>query len=108
MEVTRLLVDSYFDIVRKNMQDNVPKAVMHFLVNHVQRGLQQHLIKTLYRQVRAACRHLRDSAQLLPGCGNCWPNSACTWGVLAAHGKLATVLCGLLCQLHLPLGSTDC
>ena len=55
VEVTRLLVDSYFDIVRKNMQDNVPKAVMHFLVNHVQRGLQQHLIKTLYRQVQAAC-----------------------------------------------------
>lgn len=54
VEVTRLLVDSYFDIVRKNMQDNVPKAVMHFLVNHVQRGLQQHLIKTLYRQVRSA------------------------------------------------------
>lgn len=49
VEVTRLLVQSYFDIVRKNLQDAVPKAVMHFLVNHVQRGLQQHLIRALYR-----------------------------------------------------------
>jgi hypothetical protein len=31
------------------VQDAVPKAVMHFLVLRVQRGLQQHLIKTLYR-----------------------------------------------------------
>lgn len=31
------------------MQDAVPKAVMHFLVLRVQRGLQQHLIKSLYR-----------------------------------------------------------
>ena len=27
----------------------VPKAIMHFMVNNVKRGLQQHLIKTLYR-----------------------------------------------------------
>lgn len=50
VEVTRLLVSSYFDIVRKNLQDSVPKALMHFLVNTVQRGLQQHLIRTLYRE----------------------------------------------------------
>jgi len=49
VQVTRLLVESYFDVVRKNLQDAVPKAVMHFLVNSVQRGLQQHLIRTLYR-----------------------------------------------------------
>ena len=49
VQVTRLLVESYFDVVRKNLQDAVPKAVMHFLVNSVQRGLQQHLIHTLYR-----------------------------------------------------------
>lgn len=49
MEVTRLLVDCYFDIVRKNLQDAVPKAIMHFLVLFVQRGLQQRLIRCLYR-----------------------------------------------------------
>ena len=95
VEVTRLLVECYFDIVRANLQvrgqppplscllscpaveaaisavsspricaaqprrplhkqlgpvqDAVPKALMHFLVLKVQRGLQQHLIKTMYR-----------------------------------------------------------
>ena len=34
------------------VQDAVPKALMHFLVLKVQRGLQQHLIKTMYRCVR--------------------------------------------------------
>jgi hypothetical protein len=28
----------------------VPKALMHFMVNGVQRGLQQHLIRKLYRE----------------------------------------------------------
>lgn len=49
VEVTRLLVESYFDLVRKNLQDAVPKAIMHFLVLYVQRGLQQRLIRSLYR-----------------------------------------------------------
>jgi dynamin 1-like protein len=50
VEVTRVLVDSYFDIVRKNLQDAVPKALMYFLVNSTRRGLQQHLIRALYRE----------------------------------------------------------
>ncbi len=54
--VTRLLVECYFDIVRAALQDAVPKALMHFLVLHVQRGLQQHLIHLLYRCAHA-CRH---------------------------------------------------
>lgn len=49
VEVTRLLVECYFDIARKNLQDAVPKAIMNFLVLYVQRGLQQRLIRTLYR-----------------------------------------------------------
>lgn len=58
VQVTRLLVESYFDVVRKNLQDAVPKAVMHFLVNSVQRGLQQHLIRSLYRYVMIPQHHL--------------------------------------------------
>ena len=50
VEVTRVLIDSYFDIVRKNVQDFVPKIVMNFMVNQVKRGLQQHLTHVLYRE----------------------------------------------------------
>lgn len=31
--VTKLLLKSYYDVVRKNVQDLVPKSIMHFLVN---------------------------------------------------------------------------
>lgn len=30
--VTKLLLRSYYGIVRKNIEDSVPKAIMHFLV----------------------------------------------------------------------------
>eukprot|EP00899_Mesostigma_viride_P023008 jgi/Mesvir1/3892/Mv19838-RA.2 len=49
ISVTRLLVRSYYDIVRKNLQDAVPKATMHFLVNHVKRELQNKLIEVLFK-----------------------------------------------------------
>ncbi|MCO5576379.1 hypothetical protein L7F22_030189 [Adiantum nelumboides] len=48
--VTRLLIKSYYDIVRKNIQDAVPKAVMHFLVNHTKRELHSVFIRKLYRE----------------------------------------------------------
>ncbi|KAG0555684.1 hypothetical protein M758_12G191700 [Ceratodon purpureus] len=48
--VTRLLLKSYYDIVRKNVQDLVPKAIMHFLVNHVKRELHSVFIRKLYRE----------------------------------------------------------
>ncbi|KAM3759098.1 hypothetical protein ACB098_01G095600 [Castanea mollissima] len=48
--VTKLLLRSYYDIVRKNIQDLVPKAVMHFLVNHTKRELHSIFIQKLYRE----------------------------------------------------------
>eukprot|EP00249_Psilotum_nudum_P020336 c27659_g1_i8 orf=497-3082(+) len=48
--VTRLLIKSYYDIVRKNVQDAVPKAIMHFLVNHSKRELHSVFIRKLYRE----------------------------------------------------------
>ncbi|XP_024362051.1 dynamin-related protein 3A isoform X2 [Physcomitrium patens] len=50
ISVTRLLLNSYYDIARKNIQDSVPKAIMHFLVNHSRRELQSVFIRKLYRE----------------------------------------------------------
>lgn len=43
------LIKSYFYIVRKSIQDSVPKAVMHFLVNYVKDNLQSELVTHLYK-----------------------------------------------------------
>ncbi|XP_058882800.1 dynamin-1-like protein isoform X2 [Acipenser ruthenus] len=48
-EVIERLIKSYFLIVRKNIQDSVPKAVMHFLVNNVKDNLQSELVGQLYK-----------------------------------------------------------
>ena len=48
-EIIERLIRSYFLIVRKNIQDSVPKAVMHFLVNYVKDELQSELVASLYR-----------------------------------------------------------
>ncbi|MBN3298368.1 DNM1L protein, partial [Amia calva] len=50
-EVIERLIKSYFLIVRKNIQDSVPKAVMHFLVNHVKDSLQSELVGQLYKSL---------------------------------------------------------
>ncbi|XP_061363779.1 dynamin-related protein 3A-like isoform X2 [Gastrolobium bilobum] len=47
--VTKLLLRSYYEIVRKNVEDLVPKAIMHFLVNNTKRELHNVFIKKLYR-----------------------------------------------------------
>ena len=43
------LIKSYFNVVRKNIIDLVPKATMHFLVNAVQENLHNRLVTELYR-----------------------------------------------------------
>ncbi|XP_058222265.1 dynamin-related protein 3A-like [Rhododendron vialii] len=50
VKITKLLLSSYYDIVRKNIQDLVPKAIMHFLVNHTKRDLLNTFIQKLYRE----------------------------------------------------------
>ncbi|KAK5871559.1 hypothetical protein PBY51_004436 [Eleginops maclovinus] len=49
-EVISRLIKSYFLIVRKSIQDSVPKTVMHFLVNFVKEHLQSELVGQLYKQ----------------------------------------------------------
>nr|XP_036222884.1 dynamin-1-like protein isoform X2 [Bactrocera oleae] len=52
-DVIERLIKSYFYIVRKSIQDSVPKAIMHFLVNHVKDNLQSELVTHLYKSERA-------------------------------------------------------
>lgn len=47
--VIERLIKSYFYIVRKSIQDSVPKAVMHFLINYVKDNLQSELVLHLYK-----------------------------------------------------------
>ncbi|KAF8467722.1 Dynamin central region-domain-containing protein [Kalaharituber pfeilii] len=49
-ELIRRLISSYFNIVRETIQDQVPKAVMHFLVNHTKDAVQNRLVTELYRE----------------------------------------------------------
>ncbi|KAG9313222.1 Dynamin central region-domain-containing protein, partial [Chiua virens] len=45
----RSLIASYFAIVRQSIQDLIPKAIMHFLVNHSTKEVQNRLVAALYR-----------------------------------------------------------
>jgi dynamin 1-like protein len=42
------LIRSYFAIVRRNVQDLVPKGIMRFMVNNVKENLQSDLVQQLY------------------------------------------------------------
>ena len=48
-EVIKTLIHSYFNVVKREMIDMVPKAVMLTLVNHSKENLQQELLKELYK-----------------------------------------------------------
>ncbi|KAJ2681335.1 Dynamin- GTPase protein [Coemansia sp. RSA 1285] len=52
METTliRSLISSYFGIVRKSIQDMVPKAIMHLLVNEMCQSIQNRLVEELYKE----------------------------------------------------------
>ncbi|KAF9974987.1 Dynamin- GTPase protein [Actinomortierella ambigua] len=49
-QLIRSLIVSYFNITRKSIQDLVPKAVMHLLVNHCREHVQNRLVATLYKE----------------------------------------------------------
>ncbi|GAA6042563.1 hypothetical protein JCM8097_003131 [Rhodosporidiobolus ruineniae] len=51
METTliRALIASYFGIVRQTIQDLVPKAIMHLLVNFSRESVQNRLVASLYK-----------------------------------------------------------
>ncbi|CAO3648648.1 unnamed protein product [Mucor hiemalis] len=48
-EVIKLLIQSYYNIVKRTMIDMVPKAIMLNLVNHSKEELQRELLSELYK-----------------------------------------------------------
>lgn len=49
VEVIKLLINSYFNIVRRTMIDMVPKAIMLTLVQHTKDEMQRELLENMYR-----------------------------------------------------------
>jgi len=49
-ELIRRLISSYFNIVRETTADQVPKAVMHLLVNWSKDSVQNRLVSELYKE----------------------------------------------------------
>ncbi|KAF2140366.1 uncharacterized protein K452DRAFT_327715 [Aplosporella prunicola CBS 121167] len=50
VEVIKLLITSYFNIVRRTMIDMVPKAIMLTLVTFTKEEMQRELLEQMYRQ----------------------------------------------------------
>ncbi|CAE6519896.1 unnamed protein product [Rhizoctonia solani] len=48
-EVIKLLITSYFNIVKREMIDMIPKAISLTLVNHSKENLQRELLQELYK-----------------------------------------------------------
>lgn len=48
--VIQNLIQSYFDLVKKNISDLVPKTVMAFLVNESRKIAQSELVECIYKQ----------------------------------------------------------
>ncbi|KAI0297471.1 Dynamin GTPase effector domain-containing protein [Multifurca ochricompacta] len=49
INLIRSLIASYFSIVRESVQDLVPKAIMHLLVNYSSQQVQNRLVSSLYK-----------------------------------------------------------
>jgi len=49
-ELIQSLLGSYFTIVRKNIQDTIPKSIVHFLVNQTKELIQNELVAALYKE----------------------------------------------------------
>lgn len=50
IELIQSLIATYFDIVRQTVQDLVPKAVMHLLINNSKESVQTRLVSSLYKE----------------------------------------------------------
>lgn len=50
IEFIKSLLTSYFEIVKRNLGDTVPKSIIHFMVNYVKQNLLNRLIADLYKE----------------------------------------------------------
>ena len=50
IELIQSLISTYFSITRQTIQDLVPKAVMHLLINHSRESVQNRLVASLYKE----------------------------------------------------------
>ncbi|KAF0697684.1 Aste57867_11655 [Aphanomyces stellatus] len=69
-EIIKSLLASYFDIVRKNFLDLVPKTIMCFMVNHAKDQVQNQLVSTLYKEEKLG-ELLRESGDIASRRANC-------------------------------------
>ena len=49
-KVLKNLIQSYFDLVKKNITDLIPKTIMAFLVNESKRVAQIELVEQIYKR----------------------------------------------------------
>jgi len=52
--IIKMLIESYYNIVRKNIQDAIPKAIMYLLVNKSKDLIQNNLVTSLYKDSQYA------------------------------------------------------
>jgi replication fork clamp-binding protein CrfC len=49
-EVIKQLLTTYFGIIQISIQDKIPKAIVHFLINKVKSDIQNELVATFYNE----------------------------------------------------------
>jgi dynamin 1-like protein len=47
-DMIKRLIVSYFNVVKKNINDSVPKTIVTFLVNHCRNSCEKILVNNLY------------------------------------------------------------
>jgi dynamin 1-like protein len=70
-EIIKSLLASYFDIVRKNFLDLVPKAIMSFMVINAKENVQNELVSALYREDKLT-ELLKETGDIAARRGNCY------------------------------------